>query len=165
MRALLPLVTKSDPLQSRLLISARGGAAQRPEGDPDQAICNKCRLVARPQGCRNSAPLRGPNPKAPGFAGGYLLSVKLNVRPLTASPRNSGYVFFVQSMGICWSGLMFEQVCIREITTKLPDGSLWAERWQLACGIWWLISRQRIGGPRIAAAGASRLLIVPGGSR
>jgi hypothetical protein len=39
---------------------------------------------------------------------------------------------------------MFEEVCIREITTKLPDGSLWAERWQLAYGVWWLISRQRI---------------------
>jgi hypothetical protein len=39
---------------------------------------------------------------------------------------------------------MFEQVRIREITAKLPDGSLWAERWQLAWGIWRLISRQRI---------------------
>jgi hypothetical protein len=74
------------------------------------------------------------------------------------------YFLLVQSMAICWGELMFEQVCIREITTKLPDGSLWAERWQLACGIWWLISRQRIDGPRIAAAGARRLLMIPGGS-
>lgn len=39
---------------------------------------------------------------------------------------------------------MFEQISIREITIKLQDGSIWSERWQLACGIWWLISRQRI---------------------
>jgi hypothetical protein len=81
--------------------------------------------------------------------------------------RNLSYhhQLIVQSIAIRWSGLMFEQVCIREITTKLPDGSLWAERWQLACGTWWLISRQRIDGSRIATPGATRLSMVPGGSR
>ena len=59
---------------------------------------------------------------------------------------------------------MFEQVCIREITSKLPDGSLWAERWQLACGVWWLMSRQRIDGPQIATPGTRRPLIVMRGN-
>jgi hypothetical protein len=39
---------------------------------------------------------------------------------------------------------MYQQISVREITVSFPDGSMWLERWQLACGIWWLISRQRI---------------------
>jgi len=56
---------------------------------------------------------------------------------------------------------MFEQITIREITTRHSDGSVWAERWQLACGIWWLISRQLVCEPQISTPGATRLLRFP----
>jgi hypothetical protein len=88
-----------------------------------------------------------------------------DVSAVTAPLRNLTYPRITRSIAICRSGLMFEQVCIREITTKLPDESLWAERWQRAGGVWWPISRQRIDGVRIAKPGARRILTVPGARR